>query len=168
MPSRRFALPGPVPSRKMVRERQIRGERRLTNGVPCLTDQIEAYLLDLLRREGTIEMQRSELAERFGCVPSQINYVLVTRFAPERGFVIESRRGGGGFIRLVQLPAAAEDLPAGLSQAEAEGWLDRLEIQGRERRMLRAILDRRTLDLPVAMRDALRSRILRAVMETLS
>lgn len=134
----------------------------------CLTDQIEAYLLDLLRRAGRVELQRNELAQRFGCVPSQINYVLVTRFTPERGFVIESRRGGGGFIRLVRLPAEAEGLPDRLSQEEAEGWLDRLQMTDRERRLLRAVIDRRTLALPMALRDELRGRILRAVLGVLS
>ena len=58
-----------------------------------LSDSIELYLLQLLEQSsGAIEIQRNELADRFRCVPSQINYVLATRFSPERGFLIESRR----------------------------------------------------------------------------
>ena len=47
-----------------------------------------------------LELQRSDLAQRFGCVPSQINYVMSTRFSPEHGYIVESRRGGGGYIRI--------------------------------------------------------------------
>lgn len=65
------------------------------------SDLIASFIMDLLDRDdGTAEMQRSDLAERFSCVPSQINYVISTRFSPERGYVVESRRGGGGYIRI--------------------------------------------------------------------
>lgn len=70
-----------------------------------LSDLIEEYLLRLLSlspREH-LDIQRGELAEKFNCVPSQINYVLSTRFTPERGYLVESRRGGGGFIRIVRM-----------------------------------------------------------------
>lgn len=67
-----------------------------------LSDHIEEYLkklLDLTTRS-YIDIQRHELAGKFGCVPSQINYVLASRFSPERGYLVESRRGGGGYIRI--------------------------------------------------------------------
>ncbi len=64
------------------------------------SDLIARFILDALDHQGYAELQRASLAEQFSCVPSQINYVLSTRFSPEHGYVIESRRGGGGYIRI--------------------------------------------------------------------
>ena len=68
-----------------------------------ISDQI-AELLDamLLEGGGILEIKRNEIAGRLGCSPSQINYVIASRFSPERGYLIESRRGGGGYIRIVR------------------------------------------------------------------
>src|SRR5690554_1885571 len=67
-----------------------------------LADHIEAYIKKMLRgsKTNSVELSRSQLADDFSCVPSQINYVLTTRFTLERGYVVESRRGGGGYIRV--------------------------------------------------------------------
>ena len=65
-----------------------------------ISDVIADFINDLLSEDSTAEVQRAELASRFNCVPSQINYVISTRFSPERGYVVESRRGGGGYIRI--------------------------------------------------------------------
>ena len=65
-----------------------------------ISDVIAEFINELLAEDATAEVQRSELASRFNCVPSQINYVIATRFSPERGYVVESRRGGGGYIRI--------------------------------------------------------------------
>jgi len=59
---------------------------------------------------GTAELQRVELANRFKCVPSQINYVISTRFSPEHGYIVESRRGGGGYIRIKRVAMESEML----------------------------------------------------------
>lgn len=68
-----------------------------------LTDQI-AKMIEAMLEEGggALELQRNEMATRLGCVPSQISYVITSRFTPERGYIIESRRGGGGCIRIVR------------------------------------------------------------------
>lgn len=58
--------------------------------------------MELSTRE-YILIQRGDLAVKFKCVPSQINYVLSTRFTPEKGFLVESRRGGGGYIRIIKI-----------------------------------------------------------------
>ena len=69
-----------------------------------VSDIIAGFIEDMLSQMGgTAELQRSELAIRFNCVPSQINYVISTRFSPERGYIVESRRGGGGFIRITRV-----------------------------------------------------------------
>ncbi|NLL37924.1 MAG: CtsR family transcriptional regulator [Fretibacterium sp.] len=71
-----------------------------------LTRTIERYIKGLLDSEGessSISLRRKELAETFGCVPSQINYVLRSRFTPERGYLVESQRGGHGYIRIMRI-----------------------------------------------------------------
>ena len=68
-----------------------------------LADQIAKMIEEMLEQSGgSLELQRNEMAGRLGCVPSQISYVLTSRFTPERGYIIESRRGGGGGIRIVR------------------------------------------------------------------
>jgi transcriptional regulator CtsR len=70
------------------------------------SDLIASFILDALENTGGIaELQRSNLAEKFSCVPSQINYVISTRFSPEHGYIVESRRGGGGYIRITRVQA---------------------------------------------------------------
>lgn len=59
-------------------------------------------IVELLSDSGTTEIRRNDLAEHFGCVPSQINYVLASRFTPEHGYIVESRRGGGGYIKITR------------------------------------------------------------------
>ena len=73
-----------------------------------LSDYIENYLKLLLNSvpDDWVEIRRRDLAERFRCAPSQISYVLATRFSIERGYVVESRRGGGGYVRIFRLGAA--------------------------------------------------------------
>ena len=70
-----------------------------------LSHDIEMHILELMGAddEAFIELRRKELAEAFGCVPSQINYVLRSRFSPEQGYLIESRRGGKGYIRIIRI-----------------------------------------------------------------
>lgn len=64
------------------------------------SDMIEAYLKKILEESEMIEIRRAEMADLFNCVPSQINYVINTRFTVQRGYTVESKRGGGGYIRI--------------------------------------------------------------------
>ena len=64
------------------------------------SDYIEAYIKAILEQSGIVELQRSQLADTFQVVPSQINYVIKTRFTESRGYLVESKRGGGGYIRI--------------------------------------------------------------------
>jgi transcriptional regulator CtsR len=70
-----------------------------------MSDKIEAFINELLKDDTDewLELKRNELASVFGCVPSQINYVIATRFNPEHGYVVESKRGGGGYLRIKQV-----------------------------------------------------------------
>ncbi len=69
-----------------------------------ISDIIADFLLSGLGESGgMLEVSRGELAQRFGCVPSQINYVLTTRFSPEHGYIVETKRGGGGYVRITRV-----------------------------------------------------------------
>lgn len=77
-----------------------------------ISDLIAGFLQDCLDEtgDGVLEVQRGELAQKFNCVPSQINYVMSTRFSPERGYIVESRRGGNGYIRITRVQVDRETL----------------------------------------------------------
>ncbi len=77
-----------------------------------ISDLIAEFLQSSLEtsEDGVLEVQRSDLAQRFNCVPSQINYVMSTRFSPERGYIVESRRGGNGYIRITRVRVDHETL----------------------------------------------------------
>ncbi|MBR4439733.1 MAG: CtsR family transcriptional regulator [Clostridia bacterium] len=66
----------------------------------AMTDRIYEMIRELIESDGAAEIGRNELAGKLGCVPSQINYVISSRFTPEQGYIVESRRGGGGYIRI--------------------------------------------------------------------
>jgi len=69
-----------------------------------LSDRIARLIEEMLEEGGgTTEVKRNDLAAQLGCVPSQINYVITSRFTPEKGYMTESRRGGGGFIRIIRV-----------------------------------------------------------------
>lgn len=140
-----------------------------------LSDAIEAYLLARLEAgDGVLEVQRAELAERFGCVPSQVTYVLMTRFTPERGYLVEARRGGGGGIRILRLQSGVDDLLAllgdlwAIDQARAQNLIERFLrsdiISSREAVMMVRAVDRTVLNLDLPERDRLRARLLRAML----
>ncbi len=75
-----------------------------------ISDRIEAFINELMKEDNDewTELRRNELASIFNCVPSQINYVISTRFSPERGYAVESRRGGGGYLRIRRIPHDAD------------------------------------------------------------
>ncbi|MCL6548639.1 MAG: CtsR family transcriptional regulator [Alicyclobacillus sp.] len=139
-----------------------------------VSDIIEQHLKEIIRQSqsGVIELQRSELAELFQCVPSQINYVINTRFSLEHGYIVESKRGGGGYIRIRQIQFESDQpllrllqsIGTEVSQREAEGMIERLEregvISGREAAMLRAAVSRDVLRVDLPYRDVLRARLL--------
>ncbi|MGE7113170.1 CtsR family transcriptional regulator [Lysinibacillus sp. NPDC047702] len=147
-----------------------------------ISDIIEGYLKQVLELggEGHIEIKRSEIADKFQCVPSQINYVINTRFTAERGYLVESKRGGGGYIRILRVRANSQidliddvlrQIEGGASQTMAEDLVYRLideqVISKREAKIMLAAIDRSTLDLPLPLRDTIRARILRAMLTTI-
>ena len=68
-----------------------------------MSNVIAQMILEMMQEAGETEIQRNELAQTLGCVPSQINYVISSRFTPEQGYIVESRRGGGGYIRIARI-----------------------------------------------------------------
>lgn len=83
------------------KSKEEKNKRKSKGGNMRISDEIEEFIKDLLKTEEEyIEIQRNELAEYFNCVPSQINYVISTRFRPSQGYYVESRRGGGGHIKI--------------------------------------------------------------------
>lgn len=82
-------------------------------------DRIEQFIMTLLEeQEGAAELQRNELAVRIGCAPSQISYVLSTRFSPLCGYMVESRRGGGGYVRITRVDASRSEYVGSVVQDE--------------------------------------------------
>jgi len=147
--------------------------------LPNLADSIERYLLYLLEKslEDNIAIQRSSLADKFQCAPSQINYVLEKRFTVERGFLIRSRRGGGGHIMIAKVPAGPkqellqeviQQLDESIIQERAEAYLLRLAeaevLTKREYVLLQSAMRRETLALSLPLRDAVRGKLLKAML----
>jgi transcriptional regulator CtsR len=76
-----------------------------------ISDIIARFIMnEIAETDGSAELQRAELAQKFNCVPSQINYVISTRFSPEHGYIVESRRGGNGYIRITRVYSPAKQL----------------------------------------------------------
>ncbi len=147
-----------------------------------ISDIIEGYLKEVIELggKGHIEIKRSEIADKFQCVPSQINYVINTRFTAERGYLVESKRGGGGYIRILRVKANSEaelideilqHVGDTIPQTAAQDFIFRLidedVITRREAKLMVAALDRSVLCINLPGRDELRARILHAMLLTL-
>lgn len=154
------------------------GEGELRN----ISDVIESYLKKILEmsQQDILEIKRSEIADKFQCVPSQINYVINTRFTIERGYLVESKRGGGGYIRIMKVKSLEhadliDDLISligyRVSQSTAEGIIIRLideeVISDREAKIMMSVIDRSVIYIDLPDRDELRARILTAMLTTL-
>lgn len=147
-----------------------------------ITDIIERYLKQVLQSKGQnmIEIKRSEIADQFQCVPSQINYVINTRFTEEKGYIIESKRGGGGYIRIIRiehqeqsdlLDAIIKLIQPTVTQQSAIDIIERLlekeVITEREAKLMVSVMDRNIISVPLPLRDEVRSRLMTAMLTTL-
>ncbi|MBB5356525.1 transcriptional regulator CtsR [Anoxybacillus eryuanensis] len=147
-----------------------------------ISDVIEQYLKQVLNMSGKdiVEIKRSEIADKFQCVPSQINYVINTRFTLERGYIVESKRGGGGYIRIMKVKTQSASqlvdhllslVQDRISQTNGEHIIQRLldekVISKREANMMLSIIDRTVLSIDLPHRDELRARILKAMLTSL-
>ena len=143
-----------------------------------LSDTIEQFIKELMSEyEGKIELQRNELAQHFNCAPSQINYVLATRFTPDKGYIIESRRGGGGYIRVLRLSVGTSDhlfrlvttrIGEQISDRDAQDVICRLveseAVTKREGALMSAAVSDKALNIPAMLKDNIRACILKQLV----
>ena len=145
-----------------------------------ISDEITAYILHIMEQaeNGSAELQRNVLAEELGCVPSQITYVLSSRFTPAQGYLVESRRGGGGYIRIrrvmpqetmTPLMHVVNSIGEELVPAAAEAILQSMVYQGfitKQAAMIMgaALSDRCYRDVPPEVRDRLRASLLKQML----
>ena len=149
-----------------------------------LSDAIEEFIKTMLSQEELeIELKRNELAEYFRCAPSQINYVLSTRFTPDHGYVTESRRGGGGCIRIIRLEREQgqylqylldERIGDSITTKSAQILCMQLAEQGAvsegTARLMCAALSPKALSVPIPepLKDALRAKMMRSMLTTVA
>lgn len=135
-----------------------------------LSKEIAGMILDMLSDSGTTEIRRNDLAEQLGCVPSQINYVISSRFTPEHGYIVESRRGGGGYIKITRatydlstlkmhlINSIGNNIDERSCRAHIVNLHDRGLLEDKEAAvMLAATADKSYHDVPHELRDKLRA-----------
>ena len=145
-----------------------------------MSDLIESYLKNVLLSNETVEIRRSEIADQFNCVPSQINYVINTRFTIQQGYVVESKRGGGGYIRIMKvnlvdemdvLNTLGDLIPPHLSVREANQLLQNLYenelISKREAQMMALMMEKDTFPVSVKNGDEIRSNMMKKLIDNL-
>ena len=143
-----------------------------------LSDIIEEFIKTLLREsEGQLELQRNEMADYFECAPSQINYVLATRFSLNQGYYIESRRGGGGYIRIVRLDMDKNDylhqlLDKGIGPRITEKdalqivhrLLEQKDVSPKSAYLMKAAVSDKAINIPSGIKDNIRAGILKSMI----
>ncbi len=143
-----------------------------------VSDVIAGFISDVIEaKSGSCELQRAELATRFGCVPSQINYVVSTRFTPERGYIVESRRGSGGYIRITRVRmdprlrvmhtvnVIGGSVDARTARALLSNLLDAMALDmPTAQLMLSAVSEPALCSLPAEQRGELRANILKQML----
>lgn len=143
-----------------------------------ISDEVAAYILNLLEKtNGIAEIQRNELANSIGCVPSQINYVITSRFTPEQGYIVESRRGGGGYIRITRRQLTSSDmvmhivnsignsLDNGTARAILINIVHNNFISENEAKLISAAISEKTLhNIPREIRDVVRADIFKNML----
>ena len=145
-----------------------------------MSDIIETYLKEILEINQEIEIRRSEMANLFDCVPSQINYVIKTRFTVPQGYKVESKRGGGGYIRIIKidflqqgnyLMHLADSVGSELTESEAFAMLKQLYVSEiinlREKELLATLLSNKPL-LSISDNNSLRAHMMLELLERLA
>ena len=147
-----------------------------------MSDLVTQYILNMLEaQDGSAEIKRNELAGSLGCVPSQINYVITSRFTPEQGYIVESRRGGGGYIRISRVKMdkgttimhIINSVGNNLDKATAEAMLNNMlqqnimELQA-AKLIASALSDRTLSSVEQEKRDRLRADLFKNMVITLN
>ena len=133
-----------------------------------ISDSVANYILQMLNEEGGIaEIQRNELANTFGCVPSQINYVITSRFTPEQGYIVESRRGGGGYMHIVN--AIGQTIDAASARAMLRNLVENGIAEQSDAKLIAAALSEKSLAAaPKELRGQLRAAIFKNMLLVLN
>lgn len=149
-----------------------------------ISDLIAQYIMNMLEEDGSDDssatIKRNELAETLGCVPSQINYVITSRFTPEQGYIVESRRGGGGYIKITRISmdkhtalthlmsSIGDSIDAGSAAAIVKELVTRQMIDvSTAKLMIATVAERPYQTLPPEQRDKLRAAILKNILLTI-
>ncbi len=144
-----------------------------------LSNIIEEFINEMLEENREIELQRNELANRFNCVPSQINYVISTRFSPERGYSVESRRGGGGYIRITRIAPRDESyiihavnaIGDTISVSSAAALVNDMYklgiINGREAKIILAAINDNSIPVVASQKGIVRAKLLKNILVNL-
>lgn len=145
-----------------------------------MSDIIEEFIKELFEEEDSIEIQRNELAEQFKCVPSQINYVIATRFKPSQGYYVESRRGGGGHITIKKVNNTKSDyimhiinnIGNEITSNEVDilisDFLTYDIIEAKEAKLIKVATSDNVLRLDKDTKDSVRARIFKNMLLNLS
>lgn len=146
-----------------------------------ISDVIEQFLLDLIQeQQGEVEIKRNELAGQFNCVPSQINYVISTRFTVENGYIVESKRGGGGSIKIRRVTMSPgnymmhviNSVGNQINQLSVQVFIKNFYESGyislREAELMLAALSDKSLPLPQPQKDQVRAVLLKNMLTKLS
>lgn len=142
-----------------------------------MSNIIAQMILEMMQEAGETEIQRNELAQTLGCVPSQINYVISSRFTPEQGYTVESRRGGGGYIRIARikydksamLMHVVNTVGTSIDEATCRAHIQNLNYQDiiptdSARLILTATSDKCFRELPPQLRDRVRATIFKQML----
>ena len=141
-----------------------------------ITDVIADFIKDMLEDDDLAIIQRNDLAEHFNCVPSQINYVISTRFTPMQGYYVESSRGGGGCIKIRKVNITHSDyimhiinsIGNSITAKEIEifvkNFLDYNIINEKEAKLIKAATSDNVLNLPKETKDKIRARIFKNML----
>lgn len=144
-----------------------------------ISDVIENFIKEMLTEDDSAIIQRNDLAEHFNCVPSQINYVISTRFTPMQGYYVESQRGGGGYIKINRVSITQSDylmhiinnIGTKLSSREIDILLNNIYeneiITKKEAKMIKSATNDKVLTLPANIKDEIRAKILKNMLITL-
>ncbi len=146
-----------------------------------LSDSIEKFIKAMLSDEtDSVELKRNELAQYFACAPSQINYVIKTRFSINQGFHTESRRGGGGYIRIIRVDSCNEEylmnllqnsIGQSITQREAVSVIAHLKemevISDDTEKVMKAAVQDKAMMVPINLKDIIRAGILKSMITTI-
>ena len=144
-----------------------------------MSDVIEDFIKQMFEDEDIIEIQRNDLAQHFNCVPSQINYVIATRFKPSQGYYVESRRGGGGYIKIEKVNVTKSNylmhvinsMENKITSQEVDifisNFLSEDIISKKEAKLLKVATSDNVLTVPQEIKDNLRARIFKNMLVNL-